>query len=290
MDWLIAAILGLIAGMATRRLAPICLGMNRADVPMPYYLPEVFGILVFSMVGMRFGLNLPSLTWYVATFLFLLVSVADGATKYIPTLPCFIGTGLALALHAWQPDYLLALLEQGNLLPLVGLSSEQAHLGGLALALAGAVLGFCMIELIRRVFLQLLGVEAMGSGDAILMLMIGAFLGPRAVVYALLPACIIGIFIGVVQKAVFKLPHSPFGPALAAGALLMAFFGDQLVAGFLNFHNVLYELPPLVLIGITLSMLVLLLVMLVRLKQKRAEYERLIEEDYAETDKKIKGH
>ncbi len=78
----------------------------------------------------------------------------------------------------------------------------------------------------------------MGMGDVKLAGMIGLFLG-AAVAPALLTALLAGVLVGAVVIArrgarVGRKTAVPFGPFLAAGALLAVFLGPQLVAVYVN--------------------------------------------------------
>src|SRR5262249_28513345 len=88
---------------------------------------------------------------------------------------------------------------------------------GLATGLAGMLVGTFMMRSIRFLFSKGLGVEAMGLGDADLMMMAGAFLGWQPVVLAFFVAVIPALIFAVVQLAVTGDNSLPFGPSLAVG-------------------------------------------------------------------------
>jgi len=79
--------------------------------------------------------------------------------------------------------------------------------------------------------------EAMGFGDVLFLMMIGAFAGWQAVLFTLIAASIIGTIIPTVQRVTgfgewgAKIP---FGPYLATGALLWLFCGPQFVDWYLS--------------------------------------------------------
>jgi leader peptidase (prepilin peptidase)/N-methyltransferase len=79
--------------------------------------------------------------------------------------------------------------------------------------------------------------EAMGFGDVLFLMMIGAFAGWQAVLFTLIAASIIGTIIPTVQRITgfgewgAKIP---FGPYLATGALLWLFCGPQFVDWYLS--------------------------------------------------------
>lgn len=79
--------------------------------------------------------------------------------------------------------------------------------------------------------------EGMGGGDIKLLAMMGAFLGWRAVPFIIFTSSLIGSVIGVtlilIQKKDGKLAI-PFGPFLAAGAVLYIFFGRAIITWYLT--------------------------------------------------------
>lgn len=91
---------------------------------------------------------------------------------------------------------------------------------GLATGLAGILAGTFMIRVIGWVFSTALGKEAIGLGDADLMMMAGAFLGWQPVVVAFFVAVLPGLVFGILQL-VFRGDNAmPFGPALAVGVAI----------------------------------------------------------------------
>ena len=282
------ALLGGIIGHLLRRWTPHLMGLKDTRLPFRYPWVELIGALGFWLIAWHRGLELAQWKWLLFGSLLLLIATVDALTKYIPTLVCYLGAAAGLILNALFPDDILDLFAQYRLLDLVGLAVFKQHLAGAVLALAGGLMGFCQIEFIRRVFKPLVRIEVMGFGDVLLMMMIGAFIGPQAVLFALLPACLIGIVIGLVRLVLYGVHHSAFGPALALGALAILLQGGTMLSGMRAFHALLYDLPPMVLLFFSLFLIVVLLVLVARLKRKGAVYERMLEEDYEKIDQQMK--
>ena len=77
--------------------------------------------------------------------------------------------------------------------------------------------------------------EAMGRGDLKFLAAIGAFLGWRAVLFSVFAGSLLGSVVGIVTLVIGKRVWSaklPFGPYLAAGALVWMFFGDALIGWY----------------------------------------------------------
>jgi leader peptidase (prepilin peptidase)/N-methyltransferase len=79
--------------------------------------------------------------------------------------------------------------------------------------------------------------EAMGLGDVKFMGAIGAFLGWHAVIFSLVVSSLIGSLVGVTLVALRKRGLSsrlPYGPYIAAAAVLWIFAGPQLLGWYEN--------------------------------------------------------
>jgi leader peptidase (prepilin peptidase)/N-methyltransferase len=109
---------------------------------------------------------------------------------------------------------------------------------GLATGLVGALVGTAMMRVIRFVFGMGLGVEALGLGDADLMMMAGSFLGWQPVVVAFVIGVFAGLFFGIAQLVTRGDNALPFGPALAVGVVATSlgwhWIGPQFQALFFN--------------------------------------------------------
>jgi len=95
-----------------------------------------------------------------------------------------------------------------------------SHLSGFATGLAGLLVGTWMLRGVRFVFTRGLGREALGLGDADLMMMAGAFIGWQPVVVAFFAGALVTLGFAIVQMVVFRDNSLPFGPGLAAGTML----------------------------------------------------------------------
>jgi leader peptidase (prepilin peptidase) / N-methyltransferase len=91
---------------------------------------------------------------------------------------------------------------------------------GLVTGLAGLAAGTLMLRTIRFLFGLGLGMEALGLGDADLMMMAGSFVGWQPVVVGFFLGVFVGLLFGVFQW-LFRGDHMlPFGPGLAIGVVI----------------------------------------------------------------------
>jgi leader peptidase (prepilin peptidase)/N-methyltransferase len=126
---------------------------------------------------------------------------------------------------------------------------------GLATGLAGAAMGTLMLRVVRFLFGLGLGVEALGLGDADLMMMAGAFIGWQPVVAAFFIGVFIGLFFGIGQMLLRGDNSLPFGPSLALGTMVTLLSWRWLGP---HFHTLFFNGPFLA--GIAVAGCVLMLV------------------------------
>jgi leader peptidase (prepilin peptidase)/N-methyltransferase len=102
---------------------------------------------------------------------------------------------------------------------------------GLATGLAGALAGMIAMRAVRFLFGLTRGIEALGVGDADLMMMAGSFVGWQPVLVACFVAAFPGLLFGVAQLLRGGTQALPFGPSLALGVVmtlwLWPFLGDS---------------------------------------------------------------
>jgi leader peptidase (prepilin peptidase)/N-methyltransferase len=91
---------------------------------------------------------------------------------------------------------------------------------GLATGLAGMLAGTLLMRAVGFLFGTGLGREALGLGDADVMMMAGAFLGWQPIVIAFFVSAIPGLAFGIVQVVVRRDNTLPFAPSLALGILI----------------------------------------------------------------------
>ena len=101
----------------------------------------------------------------------------------------------------------------------------------------GAVIGIWMLDTIAIVSSIAFGKTAMGGGDAKLAAMMGMWLGWKYLLLASFLACLLGAVVGggaVTLRLLKRRQPMPFGPFLALGALLTAFFGEAIVSTYVR--------------------------------------------------------
>lgn len=98
-----------------------------------------------------------------------------------------------------------------------------SHFTGFVTGLVGLLTGTLLLRAVRFLATRGLGREALGLGDADLMMMVGAFLGWQVVVVAFFVGALVTLVLAIIQLLVFHDDSLPFGPGLAVGSLVTAF-------------------------------------------------------------------
>lgn len=118
------------------------------------------------------------------------------------------------------PEWLDPLL-QGPAVPLW--IAQHPHLHGLAVSLVGILVGGGVVWAVREVGTRILGREAMGDGDVVLMAMVGSFLGWQVSVAGFLFSTVVGCGVAVLRLVWSRQAEIPYGPYLSMGTLAVLF-------------------------------------------------------------------
>lgn len=199
----------------------------KKHIPLRYPLVEALTGVLSVLVVLKFGLG-----WaYVFYFLFLaaplvVITFIDLEHRIIPDVITLPGIGAGL---------LSALVLSG----LSGLPPIPALLK----SLWGILAGGGSLLLIAWLYLKLRRQEGLGGGDIKLAAMLGAFFGWKGVVVTLFLASFLGSLAGIailVARRGQGTTAVPFGPFLAAGAILQLFVGSELLHWYLRTTYKLY--------------------------------------------------
>lgn len=109
---------------------------------------------------------------------------------------------------------------------------------GFLSAVSGALFGAGVLYLAGVIGSWLFKRQSMGGGDIKLAAMIGSFLGWQKTMVVLFLSPIVGAVVGVavvlVQQKSLKNQAIPFGPFLAAAALIAVLFGDSIIQWYFD--------------------------------------------------------
>lgn len=193
----------------------------RARISGRYPLVEALNALLFVLVVWRFGLGGHTPFFFAFCSAMIVITFIDLDFQIIPdaiTLPGII-TGL-IAGSLILPDPFDRFSSLGFRESIIGLA-------------AGGAIFFLIAEVSYRILRQ----EAMGGGDIKMMAMIGAFMGWKSVLLTTFSGSLLGSIVGIsfmVLTGKGRRTKIPFGPFLAAGALISLFYGQELASLYLK--------------------------------------------------------
>lgn len=175
-------------------------------IPRDCLISELAGALALGLIGWRFGLSLETAQWAIWAALLLALSLTDRAKRIIPDK-------LVLALAVNRVIWFFV-LRQGVV--------TQALDFLKACAVPAALLILVLLWEKRS------GKEVMGGGDIKLLFAFALYLTWPQMLLTLLAGCLLGLIWAAIagRKKGMALP---FGPFLAAGALLTVCFGAPLL-------------------------------------------------------------
>jgi leader peptidase (prepilin peptidase) / N-methyltransferase len=199
------------------------------EISMRYPVVELITALLFLSIYFVYGFSLLTLGYWTFISFLLALALIDMDTMTLDLR--LMNSGLILGL-AFQTAIAAGIT--GTL---------TGTIVGFIWALFGAVLGLWGLDILTWVGRFFLGPNAMGSGDAKLLGMIGAWLGPKLMFLSCLIGCVVGIGFGfgaIALKVIKRGKPFPFGPFLALGAILAVFYGEFLWSAYWALVGKLY--------------------------------------------------
>ena len=190
-----------------------------ARISPRYLIIELISGLTVVGYFTYFGFSLQALAAVVLTLVLIPVFFIDFEHRIIPDVISIpgIAIGFGLSFVTAEPGWI------GSLIGIL--------LGGGGLLSLGLLGDFLFKK------------ESLGGGDVKLAAMLGAFLGWQKVLFVFISSAALGLIGAVIMMALSKKMREthqiPFGPFLAAAAVIALFFGDKLISLYLeHFFNV----------------------------------------------------
>lgn len=204
----------------------------KAPISAIYPAVELLTALLFAGCFLAFGLTIDALKWAVFSALMVVLIFTDLRERILPDVVNFSGfaAGLLLSFFTAPSDGAagwLARHASAAPLPLPAISFADA--------LLGAAVGSGLLWLVSEGYFRLRHREGMGLGDVKMMLLIGAFLGPKLTLLTILAGSLLGSILGLAFILASRKGRDyelPFGTFLGIAAVLVVFFGSPLVAWY----------------------------------------------------------
>jgi leader peptidase (prepilin peptidase) / N-methyltransferase len=194
-------------------------------IPWRYPAVESATAALWLLSYLRVGLSVPGLAEDVFSFLLLGLAVMDAETLRLPDTFTLPGIGLGLV---WAASLLV--------------TNERQRWVNIGAALLWACVAGLLLLAIRWLYWLVRRREGMGLGDAKLLAMIAAWLGPALTLLTLFLGVVAAAVVGVLWIAVrgrrgAMAMRLPFGSFLCAAAIYAVFAGQPILAWYLRFFR-----------------------------------------------------
>ncbi len=188
----------------------------KAKIPLRYFIVEGLTAVMFVLMYLKFRVR-PEFAVYSALFsVLIIISFIDIEHWVIPDELSVPGTVIGLLLSAAYPR----------------LQGEVSRLPALRDSFFGMIFGFVSLYLIGVLGKIVYKKEAMGGGDLMLFMFIGAFLGWKLTVVAFFLAPVFGSLVGVPKLLMKKQEAIQYGPFLVLAAFVCIVFKEDILFMF----------------------------------------------------------
>ena len=197
----------------------------RVAISPRYPAVEAASAALWLAAALMFGPGLQGLVAAVLFWTLLILAAIDLDTMRLPNV--IVGPLAAFGFAAAAVSELSGL----RLAPLVGLADSGVLSSPLLSALVGSVAAAGLSLGIATLYAGVRGRSGFGMGDVKLLAALGPFLGPYTLLVLVLGSvlgAVIGVAGAVVAREAVGGSKIPFGPFLAAGALIAAVWGPPL--------------------------------------------------------------
>lgn len=200
-----------------------CRGCRR-PISWRYPAIEISTGLLFVLCQLSFGVTRVGIFAMILCFLLLGLAATDAETLTLPNTLTYPGIVLGLLYTASMPRALVSF-----------------RISDVFSSLFSAIGYALLILAIRWIYLRLRHVEGLGIGDAKLLAMIAAWMGPlltaEVLFIGIFAAAIYGILILVTRRGSGMQTQLPLGSFLCGAALFVLFQGQGILKWYLQFFH-----------------------------------------------------
>ncbi|MGD9731235.1 MAG: A24 family peptidase [Desulfamplus sp.] len=184
-------------------------------ISIRYPIVELITAIFAVAAYIKFSLTVESLFWFTFICVLIVISFIDIDLQIIPDILSIPG----IFIFAFSPVVVAEMTIKDSAL--------------------GILTGGGSLYLVAVIYYLIRKDEGMGGGDIKLLAMIGAAIGWKGVLFTIFVSSLLGTVVGFIimvvnRKADAKL-KIPFGPYLAAGAVVYIFKGEYIISWYFNF-------------------------------------------------------
>jgi leader peptidase (prepilin peptidase)/N-methyltransferase len=178
----------------------------------------LFYVAIFVRMGVSPGFLLVA-GFASMTIVLIFIDADVGFLPHVVTIPGIV-TGIAVGLF-----------RLGTFYPGLFLSERWLD------SVAGALVGYALIWSLSRLYKAIRGMEGMGGGDSMMLAMVGAAMGWKAVLPVLFLSSFIGTFFGLAEAWRSRRGMQaaiPYGIFLGLAVFVLLFFGTTLAGWYVG--------------------------------------------------------
>ena len=216
----------------------------KASISLRYPLVELLGGMLFLAAFLHFEAFSAAhrewdfwivfsemLVWWIWISLMIAGSFIDFNHKLLPDFVTVGGMVLGCARGVFAS--IVGMIEAKSC------AFSLSAFAPLLMSLLGLAFGFGLLWLVRFLGSKAFNREAMGLGDVFLMGAVGALFGPAAVLMTLILSSFFGSVAGVAMMLVARIKPGryaeiPYGPYICLGCLSWMFYGNEILAWYMN--------------------------------------------------------
>ncbi len=199
-----------------------------AAISFLYPAVELLTGLLFAILFWRFGPGLAAVKFAIFVSMMVVLAFADLTDRLLPDEITLGGAATGFLFSAVSP------LPPGPVS--LGLAFFDVHLSERAASMTESALGALaaagLLWAVAEIYYRIRFREGMGLGDVKMMLAIGAFLGLRGAILAVMAASILGAVLGMIFILLFRKGMAyelPFGTFLAFASILLVILPNNSV-------------------------------------------------------------
>jgi leader peptidase (prepilin peptidase)/N-methyltransferase len=207
----------------------------KASISARYPGVELLTGVVSVLLFFKFGLSVEWGIYLAFSAALITLAFIDLDHRILPFVITINGIWIGIAVNVVlaRPSSFIS-----SLLNYFGYAVLQPRWIALLASLAGAIVCAGFLWLVAEVVSRVLGVEAMGFGDVVIMGMIGAFLGMPLTLLTILFASVLGSIVGGVLMLFGgkgRRYEWPFGTFLAFAGIAALLYGDSLIDWYMRY-------------------------------------------------------
>jgi len=183
----------------------------KKPISFRYFLVEILSAVLFLFLYSKLGFSVRFFVMLIFSSLLIIATFTDIEHRIIPDQINLGGLFLGILFSGFFPY----------------LHNKPTMISSLISCGIGILLGGGLLYISGLIGKIIFRKEAMGGGDVKFLAMVGAFWGPKLVLFSFFTAPFLGAIFGLIWKIKTKKSEIPYGPFLAITSFLGVFYSEK---------------------------------------------------------------